>query len=281
MNIFNIDRATRARGMMLGHLIGDAMGSAYEFKQPFEELPTYQYGVFGHAPGTGTDDTAVLRCTVGAIQDGVFDQERYLTLLSEWAATGPLDIGGQTRKAIKHWEANGTPIGADPQGFDAGNGALMGCAPLAFLHPWNWEAAARALSESTHPSVESLHACTALVGACSYMLDGPDAGLPPMVGTLTEHWDPAGSKMGWCQGTLSLAFKALGDVVAGWATPIEALQQVIQRGGDTDTNGAVAGALLGCAYGDGAWQEPYIVSGLDQEEVTINLTLAEQLAAIV
>lgn len=43
--------------------------------------------------------------------------------------------------------------------------------------------------------------------------------------------------------------------------PFDALVELIARGGDTDTNAAVARALLGARYGTGAWP-PHLVDQL-------------------
>ncbi|MDQ2726683.1 MAG: ADP-ribosylglycohydrolase family protein [Actinomycetota bacterium] len=58
-------------------------------------------------------------------------------------------------------------------------------------------------------------------------------------------------KIGWCKVAWALAAQARHH--AETVGPLEALRWVIARGGDTDTNGAVAGAVLGAAYGTNAW----------------------------
>lgn len=57
--------------------------------------------------------------------------------------------------------------------------------------------------------------------------------------------------MGWCRLTLHLAARTLED--AEDDGPFEALLRLVALGGDTDTNAAVASALLGATYGTAAW----------------------------
>jgi hypothetical protein len=56
-------------------------------------------------------------------------------------------------------------------------------------------------------------------------------------------------QMGWVLTALGNAFFHL----AATADPVEALVRTVGAGGDTDTNAAVAGALLGAAEGRAAW----------------------------
>lgn len=276
----DLDRTARARGMLLGHLIGDALGSAYEFKSAFTGPVTYGQGVFGHAPGTGTDDTAVLRCCVRAIDaDDTFQPGTYLAELSRWLDTGPLDVGAQTSRAIRYWRSHGCSIAASPEGRDAGNGALMGVAPLAFVRPGHRESAAEVLTLCTHPHLDSIWACRHFVATCGSIIDRfglvtmPD---PAFVAEMAD-WNPTGPTLGWCRGTLALAYRAFAAALDG-QPPADALRDVVRAGGDTDTNAAVAGALLGCAYGEYPFAD--LLDGLNPADVATNLELAQRLAAL-
>ena len=57
--------------------------------------------------------------------------------------------------------------------------------------------------------------------------------------------------IGWCKLAWALGCQSLNR--ANEVGPVEALRGVISQGGDTDTNGAVAGALLGASFGATAW----------------------------
>jgi hypothetical protein len=56
-------------------------------------------------------------------------------------------------------------------------------------------------------------------------------------------------KMGWVRLAFTQALAALREAQA----PMEVLRHFVRRGGDTDTNAAIVGALLGAAHGRGAW----------------------------
>jgi ADP-ribosyl-[dinitrogen reductase] hydrolase len=71
-------------------------------------------------------------------------------------------------------------------------------------------------------------------------LDKAAAGAPPAD---FQH------QMGWVLTALHNAFYHL----AATPDPTEALVQTVGAGGDTDTNAAIAGALLGAAGGRNAW----------------------------
>jgi ADP-ribosylglycohydrolase len=73
----------------------------------------------------------------------------------------------------------------------------------------------------------------------------------PAVPAPSGAGDPAGPGMGWCRLTLHLASRAAQD--AAEVGPFEALIRLVGLGGDTDTNAAVAGGLLGALYGAAAW----------------------------
>lgn len=271
----DLTKLDRARGMMLGHLVGDALGAPYEFRSKVPDDLTYGRGVFGHDPGTGTDDTAVLRCCAETIiEHGSFVPESYAQRIVAWAATGPLDIGGQTAKAARSWATEGRPPPKSDRA--AGNGALMGCAPLAFLSDTEPDRAAAMLSETTHPSKDSATACVGLVHNISAAVAGRETVL--VTTTDVSSWDPRGEHIGWCLGTLHLAYLSVNEVVANGASPADALRWVIRQGGDTDTNAAVAGALLGALFGEDAWVE--LLPGLSEADAAKNLELAEGIARL-
>lgn len=111
----------------------DALGAATEFKTPAtirahygENITMYQPGsVFGFAPGEATDDTQMVVATLlgyrkNAELNGVLDG------LREWLATGPPDVGGLTRSALRFEKPDGGVRAWTESDFQsAGNGGLM------------------------------------------------------------------------------------------------------------------------------------------------------------
>ena len=274
----DLTRAQRAEGMLTVHLLGDALGSGYEFSRglaPTEPV-TLRKGVFGHPAGTGTDDTAVMRACARAVLDPDPDegfQATYVRNLIDWKASGPLDIGGQTSKGIQAWKATGKAPATDREA--QGNGALMGSAPLAFLGSDLGQAAAMLQTMTTHPSPEAAQVTRRYVATLAAILaDGAyDDGALPLIPR--AGWDSA--PIGWCKLAYDIARDALDSTVSIDAvSPMEALRSVVRRGGDTDTNAAIAGALLGCYWGP----EPFDFTGIDPAELATNKALASKLAAL-
>lgn len=284
-----LSRSDRVLGMLLGHLVGDALGSGYEFGPAFREGdpdPVMRRGVFGHPTGTGTDDTEVMRACARTVlescADGIgFAPSLYAEKLGEWKDTGPRDIGGQTARAIRYWRATGKPPRRDETA--QGNGALMGCAPLAVLsHPDAAADKAIALSLATHPSEASIDACAAYVRKLWYVLNdqvdpGPVSPWDVTAPRKVQNWVPDGVSIGWVLGSLRLALGAYEQArVTG--DPTRALLDVVRMGGDTDTNAAIAGALIGADHGPDAFAD--IAGDLLPPERIINEGLALQLAAL-
>lgn len=276
-----LTRLERARGALLAHLMGDALGAPYEFRAarnvPKPAELRYGTGIFGHPAGTGTDDTDVMRIAARTLIDcgGEIDGPRYGAQLTAWADTGPLDIGNQTASAARAWAKGRTP---ERNERAQGNGALMAAAPCGFT-PFP-PLAATALSMASHPSAVSVATCVQYADAIAQLTRGeyPAEQAASTIAAADEaDWTADGDRIGWCVGTAALAFRALALASDGLA-PTDALRWVIAQGGDTDTNGAVAGALLGAAFGEYPFAE--LLDGLDPDDVAKNLLLAEHLARL-
>lgn len=111
----------------------DALGAATEFKTPDairarygDSITTYQDGsVFGFAPGEATDDTQMVAATLLGYrkQNGL---NGVVAGLRDWLATGPPDVGGLTRSALRYNALDGGVRAWADSGFQsAGNGGLM------------------------------------------------------------------------------------------------------------------------------------------------------------
>lgn len=124
----------RFEGCLLGLTIGDALGAPYEFGQPMADNAPVEFGpgVFGTAPGEGTDDTALAFILAESLIDRrEFVRTNYARRLVEWADSNPPDIGAQTSKAARAWHGG---YGPEPDENAQGNGAVMACAAIGLLH---------------------------------------------------------------------------------------------------------------------------------------------------
>jgi ADP-ribosyl-[dinitrogen reductase] hydrolase len=250
----------RILGALIGLGIGDALGAPWEFHVDPPAVDVYLPGVFGTPPGGPTDDTDLaIRAALACTPTG-FSAANYVSVLIAWLERGPADVGGQTAAAIQaHRE--GRPVNRDSE--RQGNGAVMAVAPLGLAHAFNARRRKRAVktfARVTHPA--TVAACRWIADTAAGYLHG--ASFPPHnpgpLGWRDACERAPGPSRGWCWTTATIAVGAS----AGCRRPdaaIPALLDVIHLGGDTDTNGAVTGALLGARFGMAAWPD-HLVDGL-------------------
>ncbi len=274
-------RFDRSLGCMLGMVIGDSLGSQVEFQDAASIRARYPGGVRDPEPspvwrtlaGQPTDDLelgiALARSLVGS---GRYDPEDAAAAYGRWYASGPFDIGGTTALAFgaaasaRTDKATAARLAADRR--SQANGSLMRIAPIGVWAASPDEAAAAASEDSglSHPHPVCRAACAAFAAAISTALAGGDrramlatalriardAG--PEAAAVAGVLDKAAAgvapaefqhQMGWVLIALQNAFYHL---AAGTALE-PALIETVGRGGDTDTNAAIAGALLGAADG--------------------------------
>ncbi len=260
---------------MLGLAAGDSLGATHEFRTPDEvpqgPLEIVGGGEFGWSPGDPTDDTELTLAVLEGYRDGTLDLRRVREAMLRWRETDPRDIGNQTRVALeylgRHPEALSLPEDPEAQG----NGAVMRASPHGAMAQSPEEAFENAYAEAalTHPSWEA-RTSAALVAALvahlvegvsteealesSYALaEGAGTGHPRRVFAPAEEYRH--SPKGWTVYTTRLALRSLLDA-EDFRSGVE---RVVRLAGDADTNGAVAGALLGARFGasavPGSWLE--------------------------
>jgi ADP-ribosyl-[dinitrogen reductase] hydrolase len=226
------------------------------------------------APGEWTDDTAMalaLAESIGA--RGLLDIDDLAQRYIAWANTDGKGIGRSTRAALvgardaEDARARARAHHAATR-MAAGNGTVMRATPIGLVAADVDEAAeaARRDAELTHgdpaASVASGALCVTLLalremrdplaaarghaGGHVRVAGAVDAAARGDHATLGER---AGSAEGGaCWTTLALALHAL-VATDDYATGVA---EVIALGGDTDTNAAVTGALLGARHGESA-----------------------------
>ncbi|WIC89227.1 hydrolase [Streptomyces phage Bogota] len=242
------EQMDRARGVLLGCAVGDALGVPFEFKpaQDFgpEDLPLGMPGggPFNFAPGEWSDDTQMSLCIARAAWDGLDlsggkGLERVAKAFLGWYRGGPKDVGGQVSSVLggargKGWKGLAAKAAARyiaaPNG-SAGNGSLMRTAPVALRHldnPKKLTAAARKVSALTHADPDCLDACTLWVHAIrgavlqGDAVAGMAAGLAELEPKARNRWagllDEAEHKMpydfpnnGWVVHALQAAWSAV------------------------------------------------------------------------
>lgn len=278
-----------ARGALLGLAVGDALGTTLEFRSlvatPFPALAAGPLrdivggGPFGVAPGQVTDDTQMATCLAASLADrGRFDLDDVARRYVDWREHA-FDIGRQTAAALGAIARGATPGNAgrevwEASGQDAaGNGSLMRTAPIAVFFAGDRAAlrqAAREDSAITHFDPRCQEACVAFDVAIATAVSNGGRTDPEAMwraardevssAQLASDLDAARADdpglyspdlhLHVHQGFVRIAFR-----LAFWellhAPSFEAgLIDVVNRGGDADTNGAITGALLGAAHGE-------------------------------
>jgi ADP-ribosylglycohydrolase len=216
-----------------------------------------------------TDDTELALALASALRgrrpaDG-FPADEAFGAYHAWNNSAPFDIGITCRNAFGNADREKRELSARSQS----NGSLMRVAPLAvwasgeddetiarmaaedaalshisgavFASTAAYSIAVAALvrgesaSEAVSRSTAWLEATGGDAGAVTEWLSGNDG----------DFADATGGKQGWARHAFRLAFYHLGR-----GTPFaDAMRHVLGVGGDTDTNAAIVGALLGARDG--------------------------------
>src|ERR671925_1616250 len=239
--------ADRVVGSCLGLALGDALGAPFEFMRA-HLIPD-------------------------PVPAGELDPEDLVRRQVEWFRSDPPDVSTLTRLVLRRaargenastaareiWERRGPEV-------SAGNGSVMYCAPLGVAHanrPDELFELAPALSALTHFDGRCKTAALAVTFCVAALVRGEDSEVAStsalrsvaeheggeelefLVDAVGDSRPVDGPDQGFCLFTVGVAFQALlreSDVETE-------LRRVVSLGGDTDTNAAVAGALLGARYG--------------------------------
>lgn len=261
-----MDIADRAVAAYLGLAIGDALGATVEFLTPNEIR--HQFGVHREMrgggwlrlkPGQVTDDTTMSLALGAAIlaSGGRVDALPAAQAFDAWMRAKPVDIGNTVRRNLVTFRHSGNPV-APPSAHDAGNGAAMRVLPVALAtlgQPQDEiRRATRAQAHVTHHNAVSDAACDTLVAMIHTALKvGPDktalrqradalVAKYPLYAFAGRHND---NPSGYVVETLQAVF----DACFGTHSFEDCLVDVVNRGGDADTTGAICGMLAGACYG--------------------------------
>jgi ADP-ribosyl-[dinitrogen reductase] hydrolase len=268
-------RFARAAGCLLGQVIGDSLGSLVEFRPAVEIAQAFPGGVreladggaWGAMAGQPTDDSELAIALARALlREHGFDVHAVRLAYRHWLASGPFDISAATRRGLAD----------EPDRTSESNGSLMRVSPIgvwAAGRPSLAAGAARDDSRLTHPNAVCVEACAAYCAAVAAGVGGGsrqamiaaalDAAAPqvPAVRAAIERAvggeRPADfqTRQDWVLIALQEAFFQLAHA-AGFE---EGLVATVGAGGDADTNGAIAGALMGALHGSRALPRRWIL----------------------
>ena len=271
VRVRDAERLARAQGCLLGQLAGDALGSAVEFLSAVNIARSHPKGVtrltdggtWDLIAGQPTDDSEMALALARAlVSEGAFDPATVGQAYVRWAWSCPFDMGRTTRAGI-----TALAEGRAAQSESQANGALMRVSPVGIFAAGDPALAARLAAEDarlTHPHPVCRAASAAFAAAIAtgvaggtaeemcaaadrHAGEGEGATLVRQRLTLARHHEPEDfeHQMGWVLTAFQNAFHHL---LRG--TPVaDALSVTVSRGGDTDTNAAICGALLGACQG--------------------------------
>ena len=271
----------RAKGCLFGQVIGDNLGALVEFQTEEEIADAYPDGVrdlhdggcWDILAGQATDDSELaLALARTLLETGSYDREAVAAAYGDWYASGPFDIGRTIRQALS--AAAGAEAGhkADATSSQANavseaNGSLMRVSPIGIWarEPEVADRFAREDSRMTHPNDVCVDACAAFAAAIAEGIHSGDrdamlgvALADALTDSVKDALRRAGrgeAPEGYCSGKsgwVLLAFQNAFYHLQRGATVEDALVATVGKGGDTDTNAAITGALLGAADGLGA-----------------------------
>lgn len=269
--------ADRVRGILWGLVCGDALGSPLEFKSPHQLAAVYPEGVTDMVAGWGstarrgkgeiTDDSEMAIALLGSLLAArSYDRERTREAYLRWLRSEPADCGVTIAFALSCNDYNAA---------SEANGALMRIAPVAIasvLYPLDWQTACIKDARQTHINAKCVVANLAYVAALRDLLTGGDpesawAAAWAMERALSSHAlearllaarekDPRYFPQG---GWVEIAFHCAFYWLLHAESYKQALLHIVNQLGDPDTNGAIAGALLGARFGaagiPAAWKQ--------------------------
>lgn len=276
---------SRAQGCLLGQLAGDALGGLVEFQRaeairaahPGGARQLVDGGTWGTFAGQPTDDSEMALMLARSILDsGGYNAEAAARAYAAWYDSPPFDIGTTTATAVSAAAQalrDGAPAAAAARAAaledSQANGGLMRASPLGILGAGapvgaagEWAVADATL---THPHPVCQHANRVYVETLAHAIRtgaGPQAlyrfaldaaaqpGTPLGIGealveAATRPPASYSSNMGWVRIALHNAVWQLLHA----PTLEEGVVSTVMAGGDTDTNAAIAGALLGAVHG--------------------------------
>lgn len=255
---------TRATASYIGLAIGDALGATVEFMTPKEIESIHQVhknitggGWLKLKPGSVTDDTEMSLALGNALLSaGDVDANIIAESFSDWMRSKPVDIGNTVRRGILNYRQYGEVV-VDKNEFNAGNGACMRCLPIALFTLGNdWDVVISASRTQAHIT----HHCDVSDIATEHIIDLIQMALMDCSKKELEHntqefikrqplfrfdkkeiQNPSGYIVETIQAVLQ-AFYSTDQFES-------CLVDVVNKGGDADTTGAIAGMLAGAYYG--------------------------------
>ena len=271
------ERLSRAQGCLIGQLAGDALGSLVEFQAPEQIWRQYPDGIRDMADG-GTWDTIAGQPTDDSelalmlartlVERGVFNREAIREAYLFWYESDPFDCGYTTSSGLMGYhnpdsQANGAMMRVSPLGIFGANHDLKQVA--------DWARQDAAITH-IHQVCQDTSALFAM--AIAYTIrTGCDASTlyeqivswaekittrESIIETIKAAKDTPPEDYTINQGWVLIAFQNALYQLLHAPSAEQGIIDTVMQGGDTDTNAAICGALLGAVNGLSAMPERWI-----------------------
>ncbi len=264
----NNSLSSRALGAYLGLAVGDALGATVEFMTPREIAAEFGRhreilgaGWLKLKPGQVTDDTTMSLVLGEAILAHGMDARAIAQAFDGWMRAKPVDIGNTVRRGLLRFRRSDEPHGQESE-YDAGNGACMRTLPIALATlgaaddevAWAVKQQAHvthhnALSDAGTLCVTRMVQMALQQATLAEILHGPVHGLIEQYPAFAfRRKKTISNPGGYIVDTLRCVFEAFFDT----GSFEDCLVEAVNRGGDADTTGAIAGMIAGAYYGEDA-----------------------------
>ncbi len=299
MSLAPIKRRDRFAGLLLGTALGDSLGYPAEGLAPQRIKKLYKAGwqhrfIFGYGlVSDDTDHTVFVAQALLAHPDDVAKfTKRLARSLKWWLLAGPVGIGRATLVSIfRLW------IGIPPARsgiYSAGNGAAMRAALLGAYFCDDrtaLDAYLEAQTIVTHSDPKALTGAKAVAYLAAHMLRTDLAQPPVQYGDLLRSAAPGdaawqaivddieealsqqltveafAAALGLADGVTGYVYHTVPVALFAWHRHFgdfkSTLEAVYYCGGDTDTVGAIAGALAGTAVGEAGMPKTWLKGLID------------------
>ncbi len=254
----------RAVGAYLGLAVGDALGATVEYLTSREIRERYRVhrdmvggGWLRLRKGQTTDDTEMsLVLGRSILGRGQVEASAAAEALSDWMGAKPVDIGHAVRRGIARFRQTGESVMPESES-GAGDGACVRCLPVALA---TLGAEVDAIDQANrlqahvthnHPVSDAGTLCVIRMVQAA-LLGGGKPELKRLADALAEAdqrfvYDRkrVDNPSGFIVDALRAVFQSL--FATDGLEP--ALVDVVNRGGDADTTGAILGMIAGALYG--------------------------------
>ena len=279
-------------GCLYGQAIGDALGLGSEFMNKDEVGKNYPSGLTRYDQiiqdehrrrwknGEWTDDTDMMLCILSAFEDSKFKVPKVAQNFKDWFNGDPMGIGGHTFKVLCMSDYVEQPEMCSKLWWDlsrqqsAANGALMRTSVVGLVKE-NFAEQAEAICKLTHYDPRCVGSCVISTQIIHNLVWNNRLLSYDEIRTISKQYDDRIAE--W----IDLAYQSeditkldldeiysIGYTLRTLAAALwcywhsdsfeSGLLAVVNEGGDADTNGAIACAILGAKFGFNSIPKYYI-----------------------